>query len=154
MDVRVGLSRKLSIDELVLLNCGVGEDTCESFGLRGDPTSPSYRRSVLGVHWKDWCWSWNSNPLATWYEKLTHLKRPWCWERLRVGGEGDDKRMRWLDGITNSMDKGLGGLWELVMDREAGQAAVQGLQRVGHDWATEMNWTLQKVYTYNPNPTT
>ena len=49
------------------------------------------RRSVLGVHWKDWCWSWNSNTLATWYEELTHLKRPWCWERLKAGGEGDDR---------------------------------------------------------------
>ena len=42
-----------------------------------------------GVHWKDWFWSWNSNTLATWCKKLTHLKRPWCWERLRAGGEGD-----------------------------------------------------------------
>ena len=45
----------------------------------------------LGVHWKDWCWSWNSNILATWCEELTHLKRPWCWERLKAGGEGDDR---------------------------------------------------------------
>ena len=42
-------------------------------------------------NWKDWCWSWNSNTLATWCEELTHLKRPWCWERLRAGGEGDDR---------------------------------------------------------------
>ena len=35
--------------------------------------------------------SWNSNTLNTWWEELTHLKRPWCWERLRVGGEGDDR---------------------------------------------------------------
>ena len=49
------------------------------------------RRSVLGVHWRDWCWSWNFNTLATWCGELTHLKRPWCWERLRAGGEGDDR---------------------------------------------------------------
>ena len=48
------------------------------------------RRSVVGVHWKDWYWSWNSNTLATWCEELTHLKRPWCWELLRAG-EGDDR---------------------------------------------------------------
>ena len=40
--------------------------------------------------WRDWCWSWNSNTLATWCGELTHLKRPWCWERLRAG-EGDDR---------------------------------------------------------------
>ena len=49
------------------------------------------KRLVLGVHWKDWCWSWNSNTLATWCEELTHLKRPWGWEGLRAGGEGDDR---------------------------------------------------------------
>ena len=48
------------------------------------------RRSVLSVHWKDRCWSWSSNTLATWCEELTHLKRPWCWERLKAEGGGDD----------------------------------------------------------------
>ena len=75
----------------MLLNCGVGEDSWESRGLQGDPTSSSKRRSVLCVHWKDWRWSWNSNTLATWCEELTHWKIPWCWERLRTGGEGDDR---------------------------------------------------------------
>ena len=75
----------------MLLNCSVREDSWESFGLQGDPTSPSWSRSVLGVPWNDWCWSWNSNTLATWCEELTHLKRPWSWERLKVGGEGDDR---------------------------------------------------------------
>ena len=41
--------------------------------------------------WKDWCWSWNSNTLATWCKELTHWKRHWCWERLKVGGEGDNR---------------------------------------------------------------
>ena len=45
----------------------------------------------LDVHWKDWCWSWNSNTLAAWCGELTHLKRPWCWERLRAGGEGHNR---------------------------------------------------------------
>ena len=41
--------------------------------------------------WQNWCWSWSSNTLATWCEELTHFKRPWCWERLKAGGEWDDK---------------------------------------------------------------
>ena len=45
----------------------------------------------LIIHWKDWCWSWSSNSLATWCEKPTHSKRPRCWERLRAGEEGDYK---------------------------------------------------------------
>ena len=126
----------------MLLNCGVGEDSWESLGLQGDPTSPSWRRSVLGVHWKDWCWSWNSNTLATSCKELTHLKRPWWWERLRLGGEGDN-RMRLLDGITNSMDMGLGGLRELVMDREAWRAdhGVTKSQTGQSNW-TELNSTV------------
>ena len=57
-------------------------------GLQGDPTSPFWRKSVLNIHWKDWCWSWSSNTLTTWCEEPIHLKRPWCWESLKVGGEG------------------------------------------------------------------
>ena len=55
MDVRVGLWRKLSTEELMLLNCGVGEDSWESLGLQGVPTSPFWRRSALGFLWKEWC---------------------------------------------------------------------------------------------------
>ena len=49
------------------------------------------RKSVLNIHWKDWCWSWNSNTLATWCDEPAHWKRPWHWKRLKAGGEGDSR---------------------------------------------------------------
>ena len=55
--------------------------------LRVPWTARRSRKSVLNIHRKDWCWSWKSNTLATWYEELTHWKRPWSWERLKAGGE-------------------------------------------------------------------
>ena len=45
----------------------------------------------MNTHWKDLCSRWSSNTLETWWEQLTHWKRPWCWERLKVGGERDDR---------------------------------------------------------------
>ena len=89
--MRVGLWRKLRAEELMCLNCGVGEDSWESLGLQGDPTSPFWRRSGLGFLWREWCWSWNSSTLATSCEELTCWKRLWCWEGLGAGGEGDDR---------------------------------------------------------------
>ena len=97
------------------------------------------KESVLNIHWKDWCWSWNSNTLATWFEELSHLKRLWCWERLRAGGEGND---RGWDGWMASPTQ-----WTWVwVDSESwwwtGRPGVlwfMGSQRVVHDWVT--NWT-------------
>ena len=123
----------------MLLNYGVGEDSSESLGLQGDPTSPSWRRSVPGVHWKDWCWSWHSNTLATWCEELTHWKRPWCWERLKARGEGDS--IGW-DGWMASLTQ-----WTWVSRNwgwtgRPGVLQSMGLKRVRHDWATELNWIV------------
>ena len=53
-------------------------------------TSPSWRKSFLNIHWKDWCWSWSSDTLAPWCEELTHLKDP-DREKLKTGGGGDDR---------------------------------------------------------------
>ena len=90
-DVRVGPWRRLSTEELMLLNCSAGEDSRESLGLQGDQTSRSWRKSILNIHWKDSCWSWSSSTLATWWEELTHWKSPWCWERWKAKGEGGSR---------------------------------------------------------------
>ena len=74
------------------------EKTLES---QRDPTSPSERKSVLNIHWKDWSWIWNFNTLDTWCKELTYLKRPQCWERSKVGGEGEDRGWDgWMASLT------------------------------------------------------
>ena len=107
------------------------------------------RRSVLGVHWKYWCWSWNSKTLATWCKELTHLKRSWCWERLRPGGEGHNGGWNgWMASLTqwtwvwvNS-----GSWW---WTGRAWRAVVHGVAKSCtwlSDW-TELNWWLVLWYS-------
>ena len=126
--------------KLMLLNCSAGEDSYRSLGLQGDPTSPSKRRPVLGVHWKDWCWGWNSNTLATSCKELTHWKRPWCWEQLGAGGEGDNRGWNgWMASPTLCTWVWLNsGSWWWT--RRSGMLWFMGSQRVRHDWATELSW--------------
>ena len=112
-------------------------------------TARGSNQSILNIHWKDWCWSWNSNILATWCEKQTHWKRPWCWERLKAGGEGDD---RGWDGWMASPTR---WTWVWVKSRSwwwtgrPGMLQFMGSQRVGHDWMTGLNWTEAYYFTCN-----
>ena len=76
----------------------------------------------------DWCWSWNSNILATWCKEVTHMKRPWCWERLKAGGEGDDRGWDgWMALLTQQtwVWVNSGSRW---WNREAWHAAVHGVE--------------------------
>ena len=91
--------------------------------------------------------------LATWWKELTHLKRPWCWERCKAGGEGENRGwdgwmsppIQWTWAWVNSMS------WWWT--RKPGMLWFMGLQRVRHDWVTELNWSdcfskMQKVFTF------
>ena len=113
--------------------------------------SPLDYKEIQPVHSKgDQSWvfiggtdvkSWNSNTLATWCEELTHWKRAWCWEGLGAGGEGDD---RGWDGWMTSPTRWTwvcvdSGSWWWT--GRPGMLRFMGSQRVGHDWATELNWT-------------
>ena len=91
-----------------------------------------------GCSLKGLYWGWNSSILATWCEELTHLKRPWCWERLRAGGEGDDRG--WDGWMTSStwwtwVWVNSGSWW---WTGRPGVLWFMGSQRVGHHWATEL----------------
>ena len=99
-------------------------------------------KSVLNIHWMDWCWSWNSNTLATWCEELTHWKRPLYWKRLKAGGEGDDRGWDgWMASLTLWTSVWVSsGSWRWT--EKTGVLQSMGLQRVGQDSVTELNWNI------------
>ena len=98
----------------------------------------------------DWCWRWNSNTLATWCEELTHWKRHWCWEKLKAGGEGDNRGWDgWMASLTRRT-------WVWVSSEcwwwtgKPGVLQSMWLQRVGHSWATELNLIFKAdLFTWN-----
>ena len=74
---------------------------------------------------------------------MTHLKRPWCWERLNVGGEGDDRGWDvWMTSLTR-WDRSLSKLQEFVIDREAWRAGIHGVAKIQTRLSdlAELNWT-------------
>ena len=103
--------------------------------------SPEYSLEVLMLKLK-------LQYLDTWCKELTPWKRAWCWERLKTGGEGDNRGWDgWMASPTQWtwVYSSSGNWW---WTGRPGVLQSMALQRVGHDWATELNWYSLQLWTY------
>ena len=114
----------------MLLNYGVGEDSWQSLGLQGDQISQSQRKSILNIHWRDWCWGWSFNTLATWCEQLTHWK-DWKQEEK---GMTEDEIVGWHHRLNGHEFKQILGVSE---GQETLACCRPWGHRVRHDWVTD-----------------
>ena len=133
----------------MLLNCDDGGDSWESLGLQGKSIlkeiNPGCSLEGLMLKLK----LQPDETVATWWEELTHLKKPWCWERLKAGGEGDYRG--WDCGMASPTQ------WTWVWASseswwwtgKPGALHSMGSQRVGHDWVTELNWLKESSQPRN-----
>jgi len=135
----VGLWRRLSTEELMLLNCGVGEDSCESLRLQGDPTSPFWRRSALGFLWRNDAEAetpvlWPPHAKSWLTGKDSDAGRDWGQEEKGMPEDEMAGWHHWLDGRESELTPGVG-------DGQGGLACCDSWGREESDTTERLNWT-------------
>ena len=123
----------------MFFNCGIGEDSWEFFGLQEiQPVHSKGNQSWIFT--EGLIWSWSSNTLATWCEELTHWKRPWCWERLKAGGEGDnrDKMVEWHHRLNGH-----------EFEQVPGDGEWQGSLACCSSWSHKVSHTTERLNNSN-----
>ena len=98
----------------------------------------------MNIHWKDWCWGWSTNTLATWCEGPTHWKNTLMLGKIEGRRRRGQQRMRWLYSITDSMDMNSSKLQEIVKDRVAWHPQVHGVTK-SQTWLSD--WTTMLCLT-------
>ena len=119
----------------MLPNCASGEDFRKSLRLPGDQSSQSQRKPTLNIPWKNWCWNWSSNTLATWSGRADSLEKTLMVGKTEGKRRKGQQRMRWLVSITDSVDMNLS---KIMKGQGAWHATVHG---VAKSWTWLSNWT-------------